>query len=151
MSSDSNLQTTSESSKQKEGFVVSYRFSRGYIAITTTIILALVMLVLAITLGVTNLTTRLGEVDFMNKRLSYFTAQACLEDARLKLAIDSNYAGNEVVNVGSYQCSILDVETSGSNRILKARAQIQGPTTNLRLTVDSSTLETVTLEELSKF
>jgi hypothetical protein len=124
---------------------------RGYIAITTTIILSLLMLVLAVTLGRITLSTRFDTVDFTNKRSSYFVARSCLEYARYKLSLDSGYLGNETQEISSYQCSVLDVEVSGQNQIIKSSATVDNSTTNLRLTILASDLSTVTLEEIVKF
>lgn len=125
--------------------------TNGYIAITVTIILSLLMLILASTLGMSALLTRFETVDFSNKKSSYFMAKSCLDYALLKLAGNGNYAGNESLNINSYQCSILPVETSGSDKIIKVRSKIMGATTNLKLTVNSSSLATITLEEAVKF
>ena len=125
--------------------------NQGYIAITTAIILSIVIMVVAISLGSSSLFTRFAFVDFNNKQASYFVARSCLDYALLQLSQNSAYVGNETVNIGSYQCSIQAVETSGSNKIIKARSQISGATTNLKLTVVASTLSTVSLEELVKF
>ncbi|MEK7133332.1 MAG: hypothetical protein AAB771_01445 [Patescibacteria group bacterium] len=123
----------------------------GYVAITVTIILSLLMLILAGTLGMSALLTRFETVDFSNKKSSYFMARSCLDHALLKLAVNGSYAGNENLNINSYQCSILPIETLGPDKIIKARSQIMGATTNLKLTVNSSSLATITLEEAVKF
>lgn len=125
--------------------------NKGYIAITTSIILSILVMAVAISLGSSSVLTRFNYVDFNNKQVSFITARSCLNYALLKLAGDSSYAGNETVNISSYQCTIQPIETSGSNKIIKARSQISGATTNLKLTVVSSTLSTVSLEELVKF
>lgn len=124
---------------------------KGYIAITTSIILAILILVVAVSLGSSSLFTRFNAVDFNNKQISYFTARSCLSYALLKLTENSNYSGNESINVSEYQCGILPLETSGPNKIIKARSQIDGATTNLKLTVTANTLSTVSLEEVVKF
>ena len=124
---------------------------RGYIAITTTIILSILMLILATTIGSINLLARFGVVDFYNKRTSFYVARSCLEYGRLKLSLDTAYAGSESRLIGGYSCSLQAVETFGQNKIIKARAQINGSTTNLKLTVDTNTLSTVSLEEAVSF
>lgn len=123
----------------------------GYIAITVTIILSLLMLILAGTLGMSALLTRFETMDFSNKKSSYFMAKSCLDHALLKLAENGNYAGNENLDINSYQCSILPIETSGPDKIIKVRSKIMGATTNLKLTVNSLSLATITLEEAVKF
>lgn len=125
--------------------------NRGYIAVTTAIILSIVIMVVAIALGSSNLLTRLNFVAFTNKQTTYFVARSCLSHALFQLIKNISYAGNENVNAGSYQCSIQPIETSGLNKIIKARAQINGATTNFKLTVTTATLSTVSLEELVKF
>jgi len=74
-----------------------------------------------------------------------------LEQVLLKLSLNSSYGGNETVTIGSDQCLILPIEISGSNKIIKTRALINSATTNLKLTVNSSTLDIVSLEEIQKF
>lgn len=125
--------------------------NRGYIAITTAIILSVIILLVAISLGASNLLTRFNFVAFNNKQTTYFVARSCLSHALLQLVKNISYAGSESVNAGSYQCSIQPIETSGSNKIIKARSQINGATTNLKLTVTTATLSTVSLEELVRF
>ncbi len=124
---------------------------QGYIAITTSIILAILIMIVAISFGSSSIFTRFNVLDLNNKQASYFIARSCLNRALLSLADNGNYAGNETINISSYQCIILAVETSGQNTIIKSRSQISGATTNLKLTVNAATLSTVSLEELVKF
>lgn len=124
---------------------------KGYIAITTSIVLSILIMIVAASLGSSNLFTRFNYLDFDNKQLSFVTARSCLNYALLKLAENSNYSGNETVDISSNQCTINPVETSGQNFIIKSRSQIEGATTNLKLTVNAATLSTISLEELVKF
>lgn len=125
---------------------------KGYVAITTAIILSLLVLVVALTLANSTFIARYNNVDFNSKKTSYFLARTCLNKALLKLSQNPNYSGNETVIIGGgYQCSIVSVETSGSNKIIKSRAQLGNAATNLRLTVNGSTLSTVSLEEVVTF
>ncbi len=123
----------------------------GYIAITSAIILSLVLMLVAISLSQGNIFNRIYIVDFNNKQLSFSVARSCLNSAMLSLAQSSSYLGNEVIFVSAYTCTIRPIITSAPNKIVEVRAQIQKATTNLRLTVNSSTLSTVSLEELSSF
>ena len=124
---------------------------RGYIAITTSIILSILILAVAVSLGSSNLFIRFDTLDFYNKQSSFSAARSCLDYGLLKLADNPSYLGNETISISSYQCSILTVETSGPNKILKARSQISGATTNLKLTVNAQNLSTVALEEVVSF
>lgn len=121
---------------------------KGYIAIMTSIILSLMMMLVAISLGSANLFTRLNVVDFGNKQLSYFIARSCLNDALFKLADSPSYTGNETLMISDRTCVLSTITVSGSDKIIQAKAIISGSTTNLKLTVNATTLSTVSLEEL---
>lgn len=125
--------------------------SGGYIAITTSIILSLMVMAVAIALGSANLFTRLDVVDFYNKQISSGIARSCLNEALLKLAMSSSYTGNETIAISSWQCTIHTITAVGQNKVIKAHATVDGATTNLQLTVVSNTLSTVSLEEVVKF
>ena len=125
--------------------------ARGFIAITTSIILSLLTLAIAAVFGSSAFLTRFNNLDFYHKKTSYFLARTCLEYARLKLAENINYAGGETRIVDAYQCAILPIESSPPNKIIKTRAQVSGATTNLKLVANGSTLSAVSLEEVVKF
>ncbi|MEK9186714.1 MAG: hypothetical protein AAB885_03975 [Patescibacteria group bacterium] len=127
--------------------------NRGYIAITSAIILSFLIMAVSIALSSSAILTRLSVLDLTAKRSSFFVARTCLERALLELALDGNYAGNTtvVIEEGGNQCTLYTIESSPPNKIIKARAQITGVTTNLKLTVDSTTLATVSFEEVGSF
>lgn len=124
---------------------------RGYIAITTAIILSFLILLVAGTFGTASLLSRSNNLDFYLKKTSYSAARSCLDYAILQLAQSSSYAGNQTIQVSSYQCTIEAVTTAGANKIIEATATVSGATTNLKLTLNASNLSTVSLEELSGF
>lgn len=123
----------------------------GYIAITASFVASLLLLVVAISLGSSNLFTRSGLTDFQDKQFSYFLARSCLNHALLQLADNSTYTGNETISVSGESCTLLSITSQSGNFIIKAEAQVSGASTNLQLTVNASTLSTVSLEELSSF
>lgn len=124
---------------------------KGYIAITTSIILALLIMIIAGMLGSAHIMTRFNTSDFADKQASLVLARSCLNYALLKLSENSSYTGNETISISSNQCTIRTIETAGSNKIIKARGQINGATTNLKLTVVTSALSTISLEEVVSF
>lgn len=123
----------------------------GYIAITTVIVLSLVMLSVAIALSSSGFFSRFDAVDFSNKRDSYFLARSCMNYARYRLGLNSNYSGNETVNISSNICLVGSVITSGANKIIQASATVNRSTTRLRLTINRTNLSTVSFEELVSF
>ena len=124
---------------------------KGYIAIITTIILTILCLTIAVSLGLSAAISRLGNRDFVLNANAYYLTQSCLDYAQLQLAYNSSYAGNEIITIGSYQCSLLAIESPPAQKIIKATSQINNITVNLKLTVDAYTWQTVSLEEISKF
>ena len=132
-------------------FSCSSKYSSGLIAIVTSIILSFLIILVATVLGSSAFFSRSNDVDFLSKQASYFLARSCLDRALLELAGNSNYSGNETITIDSRQCTINPVETSGSNKIIKAAAQVNSAVTNLKLTVVSITFATVSLEEVSSF
>lgn len=123
--------------------------NQGYIAIITGIIMSMILLFIVISASTTGLLARNNKLDFDNKHASYFLAESCLERARLYLSQNyAGYAGNETLPVSGATCSILSIETSGQNKVIKAKASVYGATTNLKLTVDPS-LNQISLEELA--
>lgn len=125
--------------------------TKGYIAILSVLVISLLMLVLAIGLGVGSFFTRAGTADFFDKRASHFAAFSCLEFGRLQLSLNDNYGGSATTTINGQSCYLYAVETVGAVKILKSRAQVQGATTNLKLTVDAVNLSTVSLEEIVRF
>lgn len=107
-------------------------------------------MVLAISMGSATLFTRFGTVDFYNKRASFSAARSCLETARLKMAIDPLYVGNETLELqeGFVTCSISAVTTVGANKSVTTRSQVRGATTNLKTLLNPTTLYAITFEEL---
>lgn len=124
---------------------------KGYIAITSAILLSFIMLILAVSVGMTSLLTRFGTLDLTSKQKSFFIARSCLEYARLELAQSGSYAGNETVPIDAYECTLLPIQDAGSTKIIQSTAIVNNATTNLQLTVNESDLSTAVFEELASF
>ncbi|KKU93982.1 MAG: hypothetical protein UY26_C0003G0132 [Candidatus Jorgensenbacteria bacterium GW2011_GWA1_48_13] len=122
---------------------------QGYIAIISAVITTAIVIVIALVFSSSNYLGRFDTSALEMKVVSKKVAQGCLEHAKLKMKLGS-YSGNEDVSIGTYTCTVLPIETSGSNKIIKSKATVDNKTTNLRLTIDSS-LNTVSLEEVADF
>ncbi|MDP3901558.1 MAG: hypothetical protein Q8Q37_01100 [bacterium] len=123
----------------------------GYIAVVTSVILGMLMLMIAVTLSLSSFGSRLNNLDFYNKQTSYFVALSCLDKTLLELSKDSNYGGDATTTVDSFECFAFPIEIDGNNKIIKSRSRVNGATTNLLLTIESETLSTISLEEVGKF
>jgi hypothetical protein len=128
-------------------------FSSGYIAITTAVMISVVMVLLAISLSSLSLYGRTNGLAASLKSKTQFAAQGCLEDALLKLSLNNGYSGNESATIQldgeSVSCTIAPLSSEGTNKVIKVQSTINSLTTNLKLKVDAATLSRVSLEETS--
>lgn len=126
------------------------RKRQGYIALTSAIILVLIVMTVALVFSNSNFLGRFDSLGLEQKDISKEAAQGCLEYARLKLKTGP-YGGNETINIGSSTCAILPIQLSGGNYIIQASSSFGTRTTNLELSVVSTTLNTVYETEKSNF
>jgi hypothetical protein len=123
----------------------------GYIALISAIIISILIMGIALTLSLTGFFNRSNLLDSEFKEMSSSLSEACVSTALFKIAQNESYAGNESVVIGSYNCSILPLESAGGQKIIKATATVQNSTTNLRVTVDKTTLQVIYWEEIPAF
>lgn len=119
----------------------------GYLAITVALIFTLLALFVSAALGTRTLLARFNRLEYLNKKISFAVARSCDDVALLRLRQNPAYAGNEIVSVGGYTCTIFPVETVAPNQVIKTKAVVQRATTDLKFTVNSN-LQHVSLEEL---
>ncbi|HXF44329.1 MAG TPA: hypothetical protein VNK70_02610 [Candidatus Paceibacterota bacterium] len=123
---------------------------QGYIAVISAVIITAIVIVIALVFSSSNYLGRFDTAGFEEKGAGREVALGCLEHAKLRMKTGA-YSGGENINIGGYDCSILPIETEGKNKVIKASSTIGGRSTNLKLTVDGSTLENLSLEEVSGF
>jgi len=119
---------------------------KGYIALTTSIILGAVLLILVISFAMLTFFNREGVLKSQFKDRSHFLATACVEKALLEFAKTASYSGSEVVTIGSEQCSIGAIESDPPNTIIRTTATVSRSQTNLKLMVDED-INIISLEE----
>ncbi|MCP6719805.1 MAG: hypothetical protein KJI72_00560 [Patescibacteria group bacterium] len=132
---------TQDKAKNSEG---------GYVAVVSAIIITAIVMIIAIIFSNSNFLGRFDSQALEMKDISRKVGEGCLEYARLQIATGP-YNGDETVSVGSYSCRVLPIETISNQIIIKSTASVSNRTTNLRLTIDDYTLETVLLEEVVAF
>ena len=122
---------------------------RGFIAITSAIIISVLLLAITLAITFSAYFARFNVLDSESKERSVGLAEACGDTAILKYSEDNSYVpspvfnfitqtGGESVNVNSDQCTIASVDTSGSQKIIKTQAYINKSYTNLRIGIDST-------------
>ena len=118
----------------------------GYIAIVTALILS--ALIIAITASI-SLSAFVGRKTVLNSSLkeeSRALADACINVALLKLALDINYAGGETVTVGQ-DCDIISVTTNDNQKTITVRSVVENIYTNIRRTINANDFSIVSWEE----
>lgn len=137
-------------------FMITSRFphrcgGKGYIAITSAIIIMALILVIAGVVSFSSYFNRSGSLGASLKESSRALAEGCVEHALLELAVGGVYGGNETVAVtASESCQILPIETSGSQKIIKTKATVENLATNIKITVNLQPLTIVSWEEVQE-
>lgn len=124
---------------------------KGFIALTSAIIVSVVLLLIATTLSFTGFSSRFNILDSEFKERSSALADACLDVALLGFAQNPSYLGNVNVSVGGNSCSISTVTTSGSEKTFVTRGIYSNSYTNLEVTVDATTFSVISVEEIPIF
>ncbi|MCD6550624.1 hypothetical protein J7K24_03740 [bacterium] len=95
--------------------------SNGYIALISVLIISAVVLLVAINASLFGISESDVAAREYQSSKAFYLAMLCAEDGLMKLKEDINYGGNETLNIGDGQCSILPIEGSGNfNRIVKS-------------------------------
>ncbi len=125
---------------------------KGYIAITSAVVISLLLMAITFALSFSSFFGRFNVFDSQTKEISQALAEACAENALLKLAQNSSYAGNETITVKAPDtCDILTIETNGSQKTIKTRATFQKTTTNVKIIANMPGPQLVSWEELPSF
>lgn len=120
----------------------------GYIAMTSAIIISMLVLAIVFAISLSGYFSRSNVLTSEFKDVSLALAEGCTEKALLKYAENTSYVGNENITISGRQCSILPIETSGSNKIIKTKAIVESVTSNIKVTFDSTDITIISWEEL---
>ena len=125
------------------------RKDSGFVALITAIILTSILLIITVTLNQTSFFTRGILLESEYKERSAALAEACVDIARLKIASDPTYSGNESsVSVGSGVCQIRPIISN----TIETRATFSESVTNLRIVISPyPNLSVVSWEEIPSF
>ena len=127
------------------------KHNSGFIALTSTIILSAILMTNAGSVSLSGFFNRFDLLVSEFKARSLTLAEACVSRALLSLGTNPAYLGDVTLAVGDDSCTILPIEVSGGRDVIKVRASYQNADTFLKVIVDSSTLGTVSWEEVPSF
>ncbi len=97
---------------------------RGFIALISVIVVSVVLLLTATILSFSGFYARYNILDSEMKKRSAALADACVDEARIRLAADPAYLGNATTTVGDGQCyvGVIDAISSPSEALFKTRS-----------------------------
>lgn len=120
----------------------------GYIALTSAIIITILLLAITVSLGFSGFFTRFNILDSESKERSLALAEACIDKAMLNIAQNLLYNPiNETVAIESDQCKIVSVTASGNQRTIKTQAVVNKSYTNLKIVINADTFSIISWEE----
>lgn len=120
---------------------------QGYIAIVASVVITTLVGVVALVFSSSNFLGRYDTLALEEKEEARALASGCAEYARLQLAINPAYAGNDRIGIASSSCKVVSVTPQGGQFIINVAAVVRGKVTNLFVTVQASDLKHISTQE----
>lgn len=130
-------------------------YSSGYIALMSTIVISVLLLAMAVSLGFAGFFGRFNVLDSESKERSLGLAEACADIAILNFAENISYGGNETIYLDPdnplEKCTIFSLEDHPTEnwKIIKTQASFNNSFTNIKVTVDKNSVDIISWEELT--
>jgi hypothetical protein len=125
---------------------------RGFIALTSAIIISAMLLVVVVGGSLTGIYARYDMLDAELKERSAALADACADTVRLRIAGDSTYAGAQMVPVGDEHCRIFASSDAAANpRPFVVQGIYRRSYTTIAFAVDTATLGVSGRKELPSY
>lgn len=121
---------------------------RGFVALTSVIIISALLLVMATSAGLAGWYTRSNILDTELKERSGAAAEACVDQARLLLTKNPNYTGSTTVAIGDASCIIGPISTVGAQKVFDTLANYRNAYTHLQITLDATDLSLISWKEI---
>jgi len=123
----------------------------GYIAITSAIIITILIITVILTTSTIGFFGRFNILGTLFKERGDALSNACADTALLKLAEDLNYLGNETINVASSTCTILAIETNGTQKTIKTEGVDNEVKTNIKVLLETTDFTIISWDEVANF
>lgn len=119
----------------------------GYIALTSAIIVSILILAVILSLNFSAFFGRFNILASEYKENSLALAEACVEEALLKLAQNNSYSGDEEIAIGDNACRIFPI-VSGVQKTIQTKAVFQNAVSNLKVVLDPNDFSVISWEEI---
>jgi len=123
---------------------------KGFIALVTVLIILAITLAAGIGLGLRSISEMKMGLQKSQSSQAYYLANLCAEQALMKLKENSNYSGNEIINMENGSCEILSVE---GNWIVKVSGTFSNQTKKMKIVISQINPEMIidSWEEVADF
>lgn len=108
--------------------LISSPNSRGYIALVSVLIVSVLLLIAGLGASLRGIDVTETSLSHTLSLAARHLADACAEEALMKLKTNFNYAGNEIIIVdGADACTIVSISGTGNtDRIIRTEAYVAG-------------------------
>ena len=101
---------------------------RGFIAVTSVLILSTLFLSLIIGIGISSIEATKYDIATQYQSKAILSSQACAEYAMMQIASELHYTGDEEISVSGETCAVLEIEELGNTRTIHTSSTINGYT-----------------------
>lgn len=109
----------------------------GYIAITSVMIISLLLITITVALSTSNYFSRFNILESEYKTRSLGLAEACVDQALYRLVQKLDTPNNFNVNIGTSQCKIVSISPVGATRTIKTQGEFQKSFSNIKVVVNT--------------
>lgn len=128
----------------------NYNTQKGFIALISSIVMSAILLLITTTLSLSSFFTRFTILESEYKEKSSALAEACVDSALVKIALDNAYSpSNETVQFGNNICLINGVTTISGQKTIATQGNYQESYTNLSVTIQTNNLQVISWLETS--
>lgn len=113
---------------------------RGFIALITIFIILAIALIVGISFSLLSADESAMALENFQSSKSYFLANLCAEQALMKLKENTDYSGNETINIEDGSCQILPIE---GQWIVKTTGNFQNQMKKIRISISQVDPEVV--------
>lgn len=121
--------------------------SNGYIAITSVMIISLLLITITVALSTSNYFSRFNILESEYKTRSLGLAEACVDQALYRLVQKLDTQNNFNVNIGTSQCKIVSISPVGVSRTIKTQGEFQKSYSNIKVVVNIPGYNVVSWQE----
>ena len=110
---------------------------KGYIALTSVIIISAIALLLAISASLFGVSETDMAVQQKHSSQAFYLANLCAEHALMELKNELGYFGDETLGFEDGSCTVLPLEGNGNyDRIIKTTSSIYGQTRKIKIEIN---------------